>query len=126
MSATLDMTGQKFGKLTAICRSRISKWGHWYWKFLCDCGKEFESSGYRVHIGQVKSCGCTRRNKRTPNSILKSVYRDYQLRATEKALAFDFSFEDFMKITSLPCEYCGRLPEARDRRGAVVMNSIDR
>ena len=54
-----DLTGQKFGRLTAIRRveSKPGR-GQARWLFACDCGNEIERFGfYVVHKGQ-KSCGC--------------------------------------------------------------------
>jgi len=60
MSAnTEDITGLKFGKLTAIKNSgRRTKCRHVIWEFSCDCGNTSEHSKSRVVCGTVISCGC--------------------------------------------------------------------
>lgn len=50
-----DITGQKFGKLTAIKRDHGK-----YWLFKCDCGNEKVIEKSTVVIGSVQSCGCIR------------------------------------------------------------------
>ena len=57
MGKYIDITGQKFARLTAVRFSHIKK-DHYYWLFKCDCGKEkFISKGAILNNGQV-SCGC--------------------------------------------------------------------
>ncbi len=57
MGAFIDLTGKKFGKLTAI--ERINKKGkEWVWKCKCDCGNECEVIGASLRSGRTKSCGC--------------------------------------------------------------------
>jgi hypothetical protein len=54
----LDLTGRKFGKLTAIklatfrIRNRIT------WEFTCDCGGSLVSSVTNITNGHTRSCGC--------------------------------------------------------------------
>ncbi len=59
MSRAKDLTGQKFGKLTAI--SRTEKKGHKglaVWLCVCECGRLTEVESYNLRSGRVKSCGC--------------------------------------------------------------------
>lgn len=61
MSERIDLTGQKFGRLTAIKFSHFDKWRRSYWLCKCDCGNEkiINSRGFKN--GSTKSCGCIRR-----------------------------------------------------------------
>ena len=52
-----DITGQKFGKLTAIYRAPSNKRWH-KWLFKCDCGKYTIKIKNIVISGSTKSCGC--------------------------------------------------------------------
>lgn len=56
-----DLTGQKFGKLTAI--KRISPVGTKKVKWLCkcDCGNMVEVYSTYLLTGQTRSCGCLKR-----------------------------------------------------------------
>lgn len=62
MSARLDITGQRFGRLFVVrftasgIDSRVNKSARWV--CLCDCGAEVVVSGDRLRIGKTKSCGC--------------------------------------------------------------------
>lgn len=53
-----DITGHKFGKLTALeCVGRNSR-GLSIWRFRCDCGREKAITPNNVTSGTTKSCGC--------------------------------------------------------------------
>lgn len=67
-----DITGQRFGRLTALCptEGRVKRKGV-VWKCRCDCGNiRYAPSTYLVG-GQVKSCGCLR-TESSKTSILKA------------------------------------------------------
>jgi hypothetical protein len=64
----LDLTGQKFHRLTAIRRAGYYR-AHPTWLFLCDCGKEHEAIGSRVRAGYTKSCGCLSREVTRARSV---------------------------------------------------------
>lgn len=53
----LDLTGQKFGKLTAMRRAP-SRSGKSYWICKCDCGNEKEVQTCHLRDGSTQSCGC--------------------------------------------------------------------
>lgn len=62
MGKKIDITGKRFGKLTAIkfdhsrkqnCGSSVQ-----YWLFKCDCGKEKVIQRCGVVRGRIVSCGC--------------------------------------------------------------------
>ena len=54
----LDITGQKFGRMTVIEISHRNGKGRVFWKCLCDCGKEKAVSSWHLRLGGTKSCGC--------------------------------------------------------------------
>lgn len=58
----IDLTGMKFGKLTAlkIDKEEINKSGtkYTYWLCKCDCNKETSVDGNALRSGHTKSCGC--------------------------------------------------------------------
>jgi hypothetical protein len=59
MSKLIDITGQKFGKLTVIKIAK-NKNGRVYWECKCDCGNPIQQiiESYPLRHGQTKSCGC--------------------------------------------------------------------
>lgn len=54
-----DLTGQKFGKLTAIKPVGINKSGNTLWECRCDCGNSSIVINSNLTRGNSKSCGCT-------------------------------------------------------------------
>lgn len=54
----MDLSGQKFGRLTAIRMTdkRISK--SVVWECLCDCGNTCEVVAASLRAGRTQSCGC--------------------------------------------------------------------
>lgn len=57
----IDLTGQKFEKLTVIRKDAPSKGGKSKWICLCECGKTTSVSSDRLRNGKAKSCGCSKR-----------------------------------------------------------------
>lgn len=58
MGKKLDLTGQKFGRLTAIEAVSKNDRGLYVWKFNCECGNNIEVIGASVKSGNTSSCGC--------------------------------------------------------------------
>lgn len=65
-----DLTGQRFGRLTVICRSEKSNGGKVYWHCKCDCGNERDVVTYSLVHGKTQSCGCLSREQ------ARTRYRD--------------------------------------------------
>ena len=53
-----DISGNKFGRLTAIKPSGRTKAGAVIWECLCDCGTKKEVVSGSLINGDTKSCGC--------------------------------------------------------------------
>jgi len=59
MAKAIDLTGQRFGKLTVLKRDYEHQKGRTaYWLCQCDCGKQKVIDGANLRRGQTKSCGC--------------------------------------------------------------------
>jgi len=58
-----DLTGQRFGRLIAIRKDGVSKWGDTLWFCRCDCGNEKTIRSSRLISGGTKSCGCLQRER---------------------------------------------------------------
>jgi len=58
--SVIDITGQKFGRLTAL-----SYLGGGYWDCVCDCDpeKHLRVNGYSLRKGFSQSCGCLRKER---------------------------------------------------------------
>ena len=54
----IDITGQKYNKLTAIRPLGIASYGGTLWECKCDCGNLHTVEYSNLIRGRVKSCGC--------------------------------------------------------------------
>lgn len=70
MPKAIDITNQKFGKLTAISKA-ASRSGKTYWLCRCDCGNEKEIQTSHLTNGSIQSCGCLGSNKLTDANVEK-------------------------------------------------------
>lgn len=53
-----DLTGQKFGRLTALYKNGTDNAGHIIWKCCCDCGNEVDVLATNLIQQYTQSCGC--------------------------------------------------------------------
>ena len=58
MSKLIDLTGQVFGRLTALEPVGKNKRGNYLWKCRCACGNFCVVSSYLLRNGKTRSCGC--------------------------------------------------------------------
>ena len=148
----IDRTDRRYGMLTVIRRAEdrpmpyIRKNGkprapEVQWLCRCDCGNEKVILANALR--STSSCGCLRRQRKPrpgwqPKSTLppgvaarNGVLKQYRTSARSRGLAWSLSDEEFDRITSEDCLYCGCPPSAV-RRGAnpslgeFVYNGIDR
>lgn len=54
----IDITGQKFGRLTVKKKSDIRKDRKVCWECICECGSEIIATGKGLRLGLIQSCGC--------------------------------------------------------------------
>jgi hypothetical protein len=57
---TINLIGQKFGRLLVIGDIGRNQNGKHMWQCLCDCGSIKNIYGYHLKSGATKSCGCLR------------------------------------------------------------------
>ena len=62
MAKALDLTGQRFGRLTVIEHCGSNKRGV-LWLCQCDCGNFSRTDSTQLKTGHTQSCGCLRREK---------------------------------------------------------------
>jgi hypothetical protein len=135
----VDLTGQKFNRLTAIRFLRLSEQRDSIWLWRCDCGNYRETRASQIKTGRVKSCGCLTidvmksRTKPGKESAINQLYRIYANGAKVRNLEFSISKEELVEITSKVCFYCGTLPMQTVSRGTrypltenYLHNGIDR
>lgn len=133
----LEITGQKFNKLTAVKFDHVRSGKLSMWEFLCECGNLTIASAGQVKAGGTKSCGCLlHRTHLGYNSLpdgeasFRGLFYDYKYSAKERNIPFKLSEEFFRKITKKNCTYCGSEPlqksASSNARVLYVYNGIDR
>lgn len=70
MPKPIDLTGQKFNRLTVIRRVENSKDGRTMWLCKCDCGNERIISGRSLRNGHTQSGGCLSRELNSKRSLV--------------------------------------------------------
>ena len=58
MSATIDLTGQRFGRLIVTERDGSTPQGTATWRCRCDCGNGCVVDGAKLRKCNTRSCGC--------------------------------------------------------------------
>lgn len=57
MSALIDLTGKRFGRLVVLFQDKTSKIGT-KWYCMCDCGNKVSVFSVNLRKGNTNSCGC--------------------------------------------------------------------
>ncbi|MBQ8577036.1 MAG: hypothetical protein IJ449_03585 [Clostridia bacterium] len=91
-----DLTGQKFGLLTAMEPLRSEGRRGVIWRCVCDCGREKEVPAMYLRNGHTQSCGCMRRTRGAPRDISGQVFgrltaRSFQYYNEKKQDCWSFS-----------------------------------
>lgn len=77
----INLTGQKFGKLTVIEYAGSNSSHNALWLCLCDCGNRIIANGKLLKNGNTSSCGCIRRfrpqKKRTHGMTNTPIYKTW-------------------------------------------------
>ncbi|PHB11470.1 hypothetical protein COE80_31060 [Bacillus pseudomycoides] len=76
MGKRIDLTGQKFGRLTVIGYSHSDHNNKSYWDCVCECKNERKVQTSMLRSGRTKSCGCLQREKAS-KSIQALIKRDF-------------------------------------------------
>lgn len=75
--ALVDMTGQRFARLTVLARAESTPNKSARWLCRCDCGAEVTVAGQHLRSGNTKSCGCQRadsaRDRSTKHGMANSL-----------------------------------------------------
>lgn len=95
---TIDLIGQKFGKLTVIKRAaNTTDYEGAFWECECDCGNTTITSGKRLRSGKTLSCGClSSRGEAKISQILKEYAFDFKSQ---------YSFSDCLTENGFPCKF---------------------
>jgi len=141
----VDLTGQKFGRITVICRApRKNNTDPAKWVCECNCGNIKNVRGPNLVNNLTKSCGCivkenaiknwkiqAEKHKKLPGySSSKRTYGIKKRTSIIRGLAFDLTLDDFLKLVVTECYYCGDEPSHisnfKKLNGQFVYHGIDR
>jgi hypothetical protein len=104
MGKFIDLTGQKFGRLTVIKQVKNDNSNHINWLCKCDCGNEKTMRGDHLTRNIVKSCGCYNREiskikaiKMGKNSKKHGLSNNrlYRIWAGMKSRCYNYDMENF-------------------------------
>ena len=133
MPKLVDLTGKIFGRYTVVRKvekPKNLKKKAAYWLCRCDCGEErIVISSSLIDYGNSnvsRSCGCLQKEvaRRAIYHKVDGCPAQNQLLSTYRGSArkrdydFDLTKEEFLKLASGNCFYCGKEP------ARVVFNSI--
>lgn len=69
-----DLTGQRFGRLTALYLLEEMRGRNACWHCRCDCGNEIDVPTRYLKSGNTRSCGCLNRESRpTPSDTIEGT-----------------------------------------------------
>lgn len=113
MARAIDITGHKFGKLTALRRDgNIQQGRAWSaaWVCVCECGTEAKFAGTHLRKGTHKSCGCTFKGdaRRRSDHPLFKVYSGMVQRCENP------SNKDYAAYGAVGIKVCSRWRESFD------------
>jgi hypothetical protein len=121
----LDLTNQKFNKLTVIRLLKSVKYGNTkkrVWECKCDCGNITKINTSPLVRGIIKTCGCSFKDVSRNNSVnsrhkvakkdapLNSIYASYRSNAKSRNYVFELNKEEFKILINSNCFYCGQEP----------------
>lgn len=115
MAKVRDLTGQVFGKLTALRPTDERRGSSVVWECACECGNTTLVASTCLVKGDTTSCGCdSHRLKQdlltAKQAVTTSAARHFwcvRNRATARGYEFGITLEEFTTLRDRPCALCG-------------------
>jgi len=82
MPAFIDLTGERFGRLTVLERGKNNNSGKVRWLCNCDCGNKILCNRNELRSRDTRSCGCYKLDKLT-NEKTEKLYPTRKRKAKE-------------------------------------------
>ena len=123
-----DLSGKRFGNLVASKEAGRSKSRHILWECRCDCGNVIITKSRYLTHGETQSCGCLQKLKYR-EAAKRKLYKSYINNAKERKVKFSLTEDEFFKLTSSKCYYCGVEPyqiSKKGNNGTYIYNGLDR
>jgi hypothetical protein len=122
MGKFVDLTGQRFGKLTVVEPSEKRSRGRFRWKCICDCGMETHPLSFNLMSGSTTTCGTEGCN------LSKNIFYEQDgcmVGITQKGKKFYFDKIDFEFIKNYTwCIGSQGYPSTRFNRKIKLMHRI--
>ena len=128
--------GQQIHYLTVIRLHHQDKRWRRHWLCKCRCGTEKVIQGSLLISGNTKSCGCwakeAARLRALPHgqASRNQVLAGYRHKAKKAKSGFSLTAEQFGRIATQPCFYCGTRPSnvhrSQNGTGDFVYSGIDK
>ena len=113
-----DYTGVKHNMLTFVRPTDRRSNRQVVWELICDCGTTVYRDAGHVLLPRIKSCGCKLSEAQEAWGPKSRKYDPYM--STAKMVwgstYRDCNFDTFLRLTQLPCHYCGRQPHRIQNR----------
>jgi hypothetical protein len=136
-----NLTGNTFGKLTALYTLTREVGERRFWMCRCECGVEKLIKAHNLTSGETNSCGCAKLASSRANigiahskavkegSAFRHLLAMYKNNAKTRGFIWELTAEKFKELTSSPCYYTGTVPSSivKAQSGEVyTYNGIDR
>lgn len=140
----IDLTNKLVGKLQVldyVFKKDGKHQNRWVWKCQCSCGElcYVRTTLLTNETPQNHCIKCSRKERLSKVilggflSIRNRVYRNYKRTAKQRNYNFELSFEQFDRLISQPCYYCGCAPKEHKgeqcytyNKGIFKRNGVDR
>jgi hypothetical protein len=141
MSARVNLTGRRFGRLIAVECLGVMLDGYRLWGCVCDCGSKKAVRSRELLEGDTKSCGCLQTESRAihggtnklpyGHASRNELLASYQKSARGRGIDWQLTDKEFFEIVSEPCSYCGTPPDSirkpnKSVNGEFMYSGIDR
>ena len=117
-------TGERFGRLVVVGRNSENT----AWLCKCDCGNEVTSARGVLVSGRKKSCGCLKleNSERRYHPTHQIIWSRYLDSAARRNIVWELTKDQFTKLVTGDCFYCGQEPIERTATVPFFANGIDR
>lgn len=102
LSNVENISGQTFGRLTALRFERVDKFGKAMWLMRCECGREKVINSSSVKAGLTTSCGCYKQSalRRGVGNIAQAYWHKLEKSAWGRDIPFQITKEEAWSLFS--------------------------
>lgn len=108
MGKFVDLTGQRFGRLTVIKKTEKNKYGGNMFLCKCECGNTKKVTAGHLNDGSVRSCGCLIKNTPLHSKHGKSYTRIYYIFIAMKARCYNYNNEHYKDYGARGIKVCDK------------------